>query len=634
MSSHPVNLPVKIGGIPLALQALDRWVLWRNVQRTGPNGKKSWTKVPFTGTGAHASSTNQATWCSYADAFDAYLLGDYDGFGIVLGGTLHGIDLDDCRDPDTGDLSELAQETLDKVEGYAEVSPSGTGIKIFTYTNLDGSRTKKEAGVELYKERRYFTVTGHVYKGHNALPEQPQDLGWMFKRFWGEDLGVRGEGISNDRAFELYKSTLEGWGLNRVIDEVLLHLDPDVGYGEWLKIGAALHHQGGGDPEWLEAWDNWSAASGKWIVGYCAEKWDTFSQQRSIGRGAVTLASLLHMTKDKRNLALHSKELTVYNVQQLLAMPQLTWLVKGVIPDCGMGVLFGDSGSGKTFISIDLALAISQGLDWQGCRVKKPTGVLYVSAEGGGGMSKRLKAYSKYHEVDLSDTPMGIVTVGLNLPEGDTDRVIDACARMKERGYPIRFIVMDTLNRTIGGADENSSQDMGKYIGAINRIGNATGAFTLIVHHSGKDASKGARGHSSLRAAVDTEMSIKADGPIQVLTITKSRDGETGKPYAFRREVIQLGLDDDLDPITSCVALPADITLAMSLKPKPQGKWQELVFNVFQDQNSKYTTPELLQAVEVGQPQKSRWRDPCKRAILDLVQKGVLKEVDDILSIA
>jgi hypothetical protein len=552
----------------------------------------------------------------------------------MLGGNLHGIDLDNCRDPVTGVLSDLAQETLDRVEGYAEVSPSGTGIKIFTYTNLDGSRTKKEAGVELYKERRYFTVTGHVYNGHNALPELPQDLGWMFKRFWDEDLGVRGEGISNDRAFELYKSTLEGWGLDRVIDEVLLHLDPDVGYGEWLKIGAALHHQGGGGPEWLEAWDNWSAASGKWIVGYCAEKWDTFSQQRSIGRGAVTLASLLHMTKDKRNLAPHSKDLTVFSVQQLLAMPQLTWLVKGVIPDCGMGVLFGDSGSGKTFISIDLALAISQGLEWQGCKVNKPTGVLYVSAEGGGGMSKRLKAYSKYHDVDLSDTPIGIITVGLNLPEGDADRVIDACARMKDRGCHIRFIVMDTLNRTIGGADENSSQDMGKYIDAINRIGNATGAFILIVHHSGKDASKGARGHSSLRAAVDTEMSIKADGPIQLLTITKSRDGETGKPYGFRREVIQLGLDVDSDPITSCVALPADIKLAMSLKPKPQGKWQALVFNVVQDQNSKYTTPELLQAVGVAQPPKSRWRDPCKRAILDLVQKGVLKEVDDILSIA
>jgi hypothetical protein len=175
---------------------------------------------------------------------------------------------------------------------------------------------------------------------------------------------------------------------------------------------------------------------------------------------------------------------------------------------------------------------------------------------------------------------------------------------------------------------------MGEYLDAINQIVKATGAFVLIIHHSGKNFSLGARGHSSLRAAVDTEMSIKADGPIQVLTITKSRDGESGKPYAFELEVIQLGLDDDLDPITSCVALPTDINLAMSLKPQPQGKWQKLVFNVFQDQNSKYTTPELLQAVGVAQPPRARWRDPSQRAIHDLLLKGVLKKEGNILSIA
>ncbi len=634
MSSHPVTLPVKIGGIPLALQALDRWVLWRNVQRTGPNGKKSWTKVPFTGTGAHASSTNQATWCSYADAFDAYLVGDYDGFGIVLGGTLHGIDLDDCRDPATGYLSVLAQETLNKVEGYAEVSPSGTGIKIFTYTNLDGSRTKKEAGVELYKDGRYFTVTGHSINGHASLPLLPQDLGWMIKRVWDEDLVVNDGGTSEDRAFELYKTNIDGWSLDRVIDEVLVHLDPEVGYGEWLKIGAALHHQGNGDPEWLEAWDNWSAASGKWKVGNCAEKWDTFSQQRSIGRGAVTLASLLHMTKDKRNLSPYSKDLTVYSVQQLLALPQLTWLVKGVIPDVGMGVLYGDSGAGKTFVAIDLALAICQGLDWQGCKVKNPTGVLYVSAEGGGGMSKRLQAYSKHHGIDLTDIHMGFVTVGLNLREGDAKRVIDGCRKMEGCDKPIGFIVMDTLNRTIGGADENSSQDMGKYIDAINQIVKATGAFVLIIHHSGKNTSLGARGHSSLRAAVDTEMSIKADGKVRVLTITKSRDGETGKPYAFRLGVIKLGIDEDLVPITSCVALPADINDAKSLKPKPSGQWQALVIDMFQELGSKYTIVELLQLIQGTNPIQRRWRESTRKAISDLLKKGVLKKEGNILSIA
>jgi putative DNA primase/helicase len=256
--------------------------------------------MPLSAKGGAGSSTNPATWASFGAAVDEYLIGDYDGIGIVLGGNLHGIDLDDCRDPATGVLTALAQETLDRVEGYAEVSPSGTGIKIFTQTNLDLSRTKKEAGVELYKDGRYFTVTGHALNGHASLPVLPQDLGWLVERVWDETLY---SGYSDDDAFANLKSPLDGWDLDRVVDEVLVHLDPDVGYGEWLKIGAALHHQSGGDPDWLEAWDSWSSRSGKWVSGYCAEKWDSFSQQRPGGRGAVTLASLLHMTKDKREVA-------------------------------------------------------------------------------------------------------------------------------------------------------------------------------------------------------------------------------------------------------------------------------------------------------------------------------------------
>ena len=297
--TRPEVLALSLDNIPQDLQALDRWVLWKNVQRSKPNGDKVWAKMPLSAKGGAGSSTDAATWVSFGAAVDEYLLGDYDGIGIVLGGTLHGIDLDDCRDPVTGSLSELAQETLDRVEGYAEVSPSGTGLKIFTQTNLDGSRTKKEAGVELYKDGRYFTVTGHAINGHASMPLLPQDLGWMVEKVWGEAISAD----AGEDAFANLKSALDGWELDRVVDEVLVHLDPDVGYGDWLKVGAALHHQSGGDPEWLDAWDNWSAASGKWVEGYCAEKWESFSQQRSTGRGAVTLASLLHITKDKREVA-------------------------------------------------------------------------------------------------------------------------------------------------------------------------------------------------------------------------------------------------------------------------------------------------------------------------------------------
>ena len=633
MTNRPTALPVNVLSIPDDLKAMPRWVLWRNVHRTKSNGKV-WTKMPFTTMGSAASSTNPATWCTFDEAAYAYLMGDFDGLGIVLGGDLHGIDLDDCRDPKTGELNEFATEVVERVHGYAEVSPSGTGLKIFCYTNLDGARTKKEVGVELYKDRRYFTVTGQVLPDHEEFGTGMQDLNWLVEKVWTEKLPAAPTGGDDDGSFLLTKKTsLYGWDLDRVLDAVLVHLDPDCGYEEWLKIGMALHHQGEAGPEWLDAWDNWSAQSGKWIDGYCSEKWSGFSEQLANGRGAVTLASLIQKVNEKCNESPPKKGLVLYSFQDLIAMPPLNWLVKGVIPDSGMGVFYGDSGAGKTFISIDLALAINRGVSWQGCKVKRPTEVLYISAEGGVGISKRISAYALHHGVESSEISIQIITVGLNLRGEDADRVIDSCTAMSEKGKPFGFIVIDTLNRTMGGADENGSKDMGEYLDAINRICNATGAFVLIVHHSGKDFSRGARGHSSLRAAVDTEMSVKDDGQIQVLTITKSRDGETGNPYAFKREVVQLGLDDDLDPITSCVALPADIKHALSLKPKPSGKWQVLVFDELQQHGSQWTTTDLLASIAKASSSK-RARDSANKAIRDLLEKDLLIKVGEVLSIA
>ena len=304
MSDKPTSLPVRFETIPTDLQGHPRWVLWKYVQRQKPKGGSVWAKLPVQIGGAAASTTDSATWTTFDDVADEYVMGGYDGIGYVLGSEVQGIDLDDCRDPGTGELNELATEVLERVEGYAEVSPSGTGIKLFSRTNLDGSRTKKEVGVELYRDGRYFTVTGHQINGHDALPVVQQDLGWLVRQVFDETLSEAVlEGDEGERALANFRQPLEGWDLERVVAEVLPHLDPDMGYDSWLRVGQALHHQGQGDEEWLQAWDEWSSASGKWVEGYCAEKWGSFSGQRAAGRGALTLASLLKVTKDKREVA-------------------------------------------------------------------------------------------------------------------------------------------------------------------------------------------------------------------------------------------------------------------------------------------------------------------------------------------
>jgi hypothetical protein len=324
MHDKPALLPVLPENIPLELRKLDRWVMWRLVKRVNQRGEVSWTKVPFTVTGENASSTDPQTWTQYEDVCDALIFGGFDGIGLVLGGEVHGIDVDDCRDPMTGELSPIAEEILQRVDGYCEVSPTGTGIKLFSTTNLDGSRTKKEVGLELYCESRYFTVTGHAINGHDRLPAVTQDVGWLTAKYWGQDLSpaARLTGSQAEIAFALYKPPLDGWDADRVQDEIAPFVDLECHYEDWIRIGAALFHQFDGSDEGFALWDEMFAESSKYSGSdYGWERWRSFKTQRATGRGPITLASVIEMVRPAREAAMKaSRDQTLKNFLQTIAL--------------------------------------------------------------------------------------------------------------------------------------------------------------------------------------------------------------------------------------------------------------------------------------------------------------------------
>ena len=308
MTTRPSALPVQPAAIPTSLKEIPRWLLWRHTKRKKPDGSTFWAKVPYQANGKSASTTDPATWCSYSDAFDAWVLGDFDGLGITLGADIQGIDLDDCRDPVTGELTDLAQEVLDRIDGYAEVSPSGTGIKLFAKTNLDASRTKKEMGVELYREGRYFTVTGHVLgEGHLDLSAEVQDLGWLIEKVWHETM-VPVVGDASDMELLHYRAPLDDWDVDRVRDEIGPYLDLEMHYEDWIKVGQALYHQFDGSQEGFELWDALFQDSTKYSgEAYGWERWRSFKSHRAVGRGPVTLASVIKLVKPQRDAAKRSE---------------------------------------------------------------------------------------------------------------------------------------------------------------------------------------------------------------------------------------------------------------------------------------------------------------------------------------
>ena len=300
----PSALKVDFTGIPLDLKMVPRFCLWKYTL-VGSGDKQKWSKLPVQTNGNAASSTKQSTWTDFFTAQKAYENGNFDGIGFVFTGddNLIGVDIDDCRDPESGELTEFAKDIIAKVQGYCEVSPSGTGVKIFTRSDLQKAHVDHEIGLEVYAKSRYFTVTGHKISGD--LPVEEQDL--------TSHVPARTV-TSSDDDFAKYSPPLEGWDLARVEAEILSELDPMCGYSDWTTVGMALHHQFGGDVEAMEAWDAWSCDNGKNTkyvtagINTCFNKWSTFK-----GSGTTLRSLIFKVGQKKLKQALASGEVVLDN---------------------------------------------------------------------------------------------------------------------------------------------------------------------------------------------------------------------------------------------------------------------------------------------------------------------------------
>ena len=186
--------------------------------------------------------------------------------------------------------------------------------------------------------------------------------------------------------------------------------------------------------------------------------------------------------------------------------------------------------------------------------------VLIIAAEGGGGIGKRIKAYCRHHNVDIDDLEISVIVAAPNflLKQDISDVVASVTAA---GGFDV--ILVDTFAQVTPGGNENAGEDVGLALANARALREATGATIILVHHSGKDASKGARGWSGLRAAVDAEIEVlrHESGPREI-RISKMKDGEDNISWGFKLEVVVLGQDADGDDITSCVVIEAEVPTA------------------------------------------------------------------------
>ncbi|MEC7091626.1 MAG: AAA family ATPase, partial [Pseudomonadota bacterium] len=202
-------------------------------------------------------------------------------------------------------------------------------------------------------------------------------------------------------------------------------------------------------------------------------------------------------------------------------------------------------------------------------------------------IKKRRQAFQQHHEIE--DAMLAIVPVAVDLLDeaADVSRIIEACETAAEHySRPIRMVVFDTLSRVMAGGNENSPEDMTAVISNIDKVRHATRAHTLIVHHSGKNAAQGARGHSSLRAATDTEIEISKTGEnFAVAKIRKQRDLEQAGDMGFRLEKMLVGINKRGKELSSCVVLPVELDGSETVRLTPTEKRLfDIIANIFADE--------------------------------------------------
>lgn len=270
---------------------------------------------------------------------------------------------------------------------------------------------------------------------------------------------------------------------------------------------------------------------------------------------------------------------------ELRRLPAQKWLVQNLLPEKGFACIYGASGSGKSFIALDLGASIAAGKLWCGLKVQQAP-VIFCVLEGQSGFKNRAAAW----EVKNGELAADFLTL-----LGDFDltnsKDVQEFAKCCPRGA---IVIIDTLNRAAPACDENSSKDMGAVIIGSKLLQSLIDGLVLLVAHTGKDSSKGIRGHSSLPASLDAMILVTSNSKGAEWEVTKAKDGVDGLTCPFKLTIQSCNETDQFgEPITSCVVEFDPSSFRTKTEKTPMGAHQILALKVLKP---------LFETAEIDKP--------------------------------
>ena len=655
----PIGRVFNPGNIPTDLKALRRWAPWKAIWNE-TRGK--WDKVPYRPEGYGLSSMQPDRWVSFDDALRAFEAGagKYSGVGLVLTG-LHdvvGIDLDRCVTD--GVIAPWAQEIIDSVDSYTELSPSGNGLRILAHGAIPEDVQDNIVGIEVYNghKGRFLTVTGDVLRDQPVRTADPDTLTGLYTQYRKTRTSASVISlVMPELIHELALPDVVDMDISPTAKEFLLNgpLDTDDRSAMLHATGVQLYSAGYNDAEVFSILanndhafeialshrqqDGDRAMTYLWVE-HCQKAKPKATTKESILEDFDDLSAdpevAAQSKKSQEAKAQREERFKLETAAEFAVRRRASWIIKGLVPMATLGVIYGASGSGKSFFVLDLMAAIARaapGAQWRGHRVN-PAKICWVAAEGVEDMRKRVQGYAMHQGMALADLPMEFIGEAPSLlDDGDVKAVIK---QMRKKGK-FDIVVMDTLAQVMAGGNENSGEDMGKVLAYCREITRITGAMVILIHHSGKDESRGARGWSGLRAAADFEFEIIRADEDRVATVTKMKGGADGGEYGFRLLTIKVAEDEDGDDETTCVLEFTDSSRqSLAAQQGPTGKTQKAIMDQFRtmadlSSDGLVTEHELAVVIAAGRTfdptagKRDKRVDNAKRDIRVVISGGFLR---------
>jgi RecA-family ATPase len=483
------------------MKDLRQWLVWRSEERDGKP-----TKIPYSPTtGQRASSTTPETWAGYEEAVKAARERGYGGIGFVFTpeDNLCGVDLDDCLDPETGEIEPWAREVIEDLDSYTEISPSGTGLHILLGGELPAGRNRK-GRFEAYDRGRYFTVTGkHLPGTPRTIQGRQEELRGVVRRVFGSEApeGANGHtkpaspaahesvdnGLSDTEVVEKASASRTGGKFSRLwagdVTDHGSHSEAD------LALCGMLAFWTGGDATRIESLFRQS--------GLYRKKWDRPDYRNRTITEALSGKTEFYKAPKTVKLADGTErkieELQPEEIGKLLSgvePEEVSWLWPSWLALGKLALVDGDPGLGKSAMTLDLAARVSSGKPFPDGAECEPSGagVVLLSAEDGLADTIRPR-------LDAAGADTTKILALATVPDEDGhDRLLSipedlALIEKGIRRVGARLVVVDPLMAFFSGdTDSHKDQGVRRALAPLAGLAERTGAAVLVIRHLNKAA--------------------------------------------------------------------------------------------------------------------------------------------------